>query len=106
MGAIGYLIHVTLALVILNKEVERTSGMMYPRESETREVRTLDGIWNFVKSEDTNPTQGVREKWYKDDLSKVSKLHFHSASIRKHFFILQLKTSGKTNHTNACAGKL
>ncbi|XP_037944931.1 beta-glucuronidase isoform X2 [Teleopsis dalmanni] len=59
------------SLVIVNKEISQTSGMLYPRESETREVRSLDGIWNFVKSDESNPTQGVREKWYKDDLGKV-----------------------------------
>ncbi|XP_023163340.2 beta-glucuronidase-like isoform X1 [Drosophila hydei] len=58
------------SLIILNKEIETSRGMLYPRESETREVRTLDGIWNFVRSDETNPTQGVRDGWFKDDLSK------------------------------------
>lgn len=40
-------------------------------ESETREVKSLDGIWNFVKSNQTSPTEGLREKWYLNDLSKV-----------------------------------
>uniref|UniRef100_A0A1B0ARG6 Glycoside hydrolase family 2 catalytic domain-containing protein n=1 Tax=Glossina palpalis gambiensis TaxID=67801 RepID=A0A1B0ARG6_9MUSC len=50
-----------------------TTGTLYPRESETREVRSLDGLWNFVKSDITNPTQGMRDKWYLDDLSRVRK---------------------------------
>lgn len=41
------------------------------RESETREVKSLDGIWNFVKSNQSAPTQGLREKWFLNDLSKV-----------------------------------
>ncbi|XP_037821334.1 beta-glucuronidase isoform X1 [Lucilia sericata] len=71
MGVIGFCIHYAIALVILNKEITPTVGMLYPRESETREVRSLDGIWNFVKSDVTNPTQGIRDKWYTDDLSRV-----------------------------------
>lgn len=43
-------------------------------ESETREVKSLDGIWNFVKSNQTAPTQGIREKWFLNDLNKVSNI--------------------------------
>lgn len=49
-----------------------TAALLYPRESETREIKSLDGLWNFVKSNDTTPTEGLREKWYLQDLSKVS----------------------------------
>ncbi|XP_032596877.1 beta-glucuronidase isoform X3 [Drosophila grimshawi] len=65
-----YILNLTLALIILNKDVQTSRGMLYPRESETREVRTLDGIWNFVRSDESNPTQGIRDGWFKDDLSK------------------------------------
>lgn len=50
---------------------DRTEGLLYPHESETREVKSLDGMWNFVKSNETAPTEGIRNKWYLDDLSKV-----------------------------------
>lgn len=32
-------------------------------------MRSLDGIWNFARSDQTNPTEGVREGWYKNDLA-------------------------------------
>ncbi|KRF85729.1 beta-glucuronidase isoform X3 [Drosophila virilis] len=68
---IGFcILNITLALIILNKDIETTRGMLYPRESETREVRALDGIWNFVRSDEANPTQGIRDGWFNDDLSK------------------------------------
>jgi beta-glucuronidase len=35
--------------------------MLYPRESETREVKDLSGIWNFRVDADR---EGRREKWY------------------------------------------
>uniref|UniRef100_A0A1B0A7B7 Beta-glucuronidase n=1 Tax=Glossina pallidipes TaxID=7398 RepID=A0A1B0A7B7_GLOPL len=73
MVFIGYCIFYALALVLLNRDIVTTTGMLYPRESETREVRSLDGLWNFVKSDITNPTQGMRDKWYLDDLSRVRK---------------------------------
>lgn len=45
--------------------------MLYPRESETREVKDLGGIWNFkVDSGD----EGLREKWYEKDLSDPIKM--------------------------------
>lgn len=50
----------------------RTTGLLYPRESETREIKSLDGVWNFVKSNQTAPTEGIRDKWYLQDLNKVS----------------------------------
>ncbi|EDW48556.1 GM19849 [Drosophila sechellia] len=66
-----YVLHFSIALILVNKEVPQTRGMLYPRESETREVRSLDGIWNFVRSDQANPTQGVRDEWYAKELSKI-----------------------------------
>ncbi|XP_054741321.1 beta-glucuronidase-like isoform X1 [Anastrepha obliqua] len=48
-----------------------TRGLLYPRASESREVRTLDGIWRFLKSDIKDPMEGVRNGWYQDDLDKV-----------------------------------
>ncbi|EDW79771.1 uncharacterized protein Dwil_GK17842 [Drosophila willistoni] len=48
-----------------------TVGLLYPRESETREVRSLDGIWRFLKSNASDPLRGVREKWFDKSLSKT-----------------------------------
>ncbi|XKL61127.1 hypothetical protein PGB90_008184 [Kerria lacca] len=44
-------------------------GILYPRESESREVKLLDGIWNFRLSLD--PLMGFKEKWFTKDLSKT-----------------------------------
>lgn len=46
--------------------------LQFRSESETREVKSLDGIWNFVRSNESSPTEGIREKWYQNDLSKVT----------------------------------
>lgn len=47
----------------------KATGILYPRESETREVKSLDGIWNFRVS--VNPGEGVKNRWYAQKLSKV-----------------------------------
>lgn len=47
-----------------------TQGLLYPRASETRNVRSLDGMWNFVRSETNDPDEGLREQWFLKDLRK------------------------------------
>ncbi|KAJ8963678.1 hypothetical protein NQ314_005471 [Rhamnusium bicolor] len=43
-------------------------GILFPRESETRQVVSLDGIWNFVVPNTSNPFVGFEQHWYKKDL--------------------------------------
>ncbi|XP_043282204.1 beta-glucuronidase [Venturia canescens] len=45
-------------------------GLLYPRESESREVKTLDGLWDFVVSPSGDSFKGHREFWYQEALSK------------------------------------
>lgn len=44
------------------------SGILYPRDSETRQVKSLDGIWRFRSSNDS--AQGFKETWFSERLSK------------------------------------
>lgn len=46
-------------------------GILFPRESETREVVSLDGLWNFALAPTTDPSMGHREAWYQKGLTKV-----------------------------------
>lgn len=46
-------------------------GILYPRESETRQLRSLDGLWNFILSPITDPLVGFNQKWYKSELQNV-----------------------------------
>ncbi|XP_049786983.1 beta-glucuronidase-like [Schistocerca cancellata] len=43
-------------------------GVLYPRESESREVKSLDGLWNFKLDA---AEIGYAEEWYGDDLTKT-----------------------------------
>lgn len=68
MGIIGYLVSIVFGLMFVNGNEKTTEGLLYPRDSETREVRSLDGMWKFARSNTTNPSQGIREKWFLSDL--------------------------------------
>ncbi|KAL1494471.1 hypothetical protein ABEB36_010067 [Hypothenemus hampei] len=49
-------------------------GILYPRESESRQVTVLDGIWNFVAPSvnfSGNPLIGFEQHWYKRDLKDI-----------------------------------
>lgn len=70
-----YVLSFVFGFMMFSTEDTRTTGLLYPRESETREIKSLDGLWNFVKSNQTAPTEGIRDKWYLQDLSKVCVLH-------------------------------
>lgn len=48
---------------------------LYPRESETRELKSLDGIWRFVRSDPADPNEGVRDRWYDADLDDLAGAH-------------------------------
>lgn len=69
----GFTVVFTAALAIVvpvfvSSQVVPSVGLLYPRESETREVRSLDGIWNFGKSHTDNSSEGLIEQWYLRDL--------------------------------------
>ncbi|XP_058802755.1 beta-glucuronidase-like [Phymastichus coffea] len=48
-------------------------GLLYPRESETREVKSLDGFWEFLVPAADDPQQGHARAWYAQELSKAGK---------------------------------
>lgn len=68
MGIIGYMVHVVFGTMLFAGNERVTQGLLYPRESETREVRSLDGMWHFAKSDTNKPSVGLREKWYLREL--------------------------------------
>lgn len=48
------------------------ANILYPVESESREVRTLHGLWNFKISPPSNQLIGFDEKWYTMRFETVS----------------------------------
>jgi hypothetical protein len=49
-----------------------SNGILYPRESESREVKSLDGIWHFRAVPEQNQDAGFVGKWFSSPLSHVS----------------------------------
>jgi hypothetical protein len=60
-------------------------GILYPRESETRQVTTLDGVWRFRVTNDS--LRGFRERWFSQPLADVSNhlLHIHNFWVTRNF---------------------
>lgn len=52
--------------------INSTKGLLYPRETESREVRSLDGIWRFLPCDENFPDRGIIAKWYLNNLDNVS----------------------------------
>ena len=47
------------------------AGILYPRQSESREVVSLDGLWKFTTANKTNQDKGFVEKWFAKPLQLV-----------------------------------
>ena len=61
--------HVFLSLLLT--VLGSCSGLLYPRESESRDVRLLDGLWNFRADYSPDREAGFVEQWYNRPLSEV-----------------------------------
>ena len=46
-------------------------GLLYPRESESREVKLLDGVWQFRADFSPSRNEGFVNKWYSQPLMEV-----------------------------------
>lgn len=55
------------------KDPVPSQGILYPFESESRDVRSLDGMWRFLKVEYNDSMRGIEEKWFETELNKVGK---------------------------------
>ena len=49
-----------------------SQGMLFPRETETRQVKSLDGMWDFRAD---ISFVGFEEMWYSLPLAEVNVLH-------------------------------
>lgn len=43
-------------------------GMLFPRETPSRELKTLDGLWSFRADLSNNRLQGFEQQWYRQPL--------------------------------------
>ena len=64
------LLHILLPFLFLLKIC---NAGLFPKESETREVKKLDGVWNFRTIPiDVDQNIGFTDKWYSKSLSLVN----------------------------------
>ncbi|RWS26409.1 Beta-glucuronidase-like protein [Leptotrombidium deliense] len=66
MNIYSNLFSVFVIVNILN-EIKSVNAL-YPRESTTREVKSLDGIWNFRESPINDQLSGFRQNWFRAPL--------------------------------------
>lgn len=62
------------SVVILILSKVSYAGNLYPRDSETRDSKLLDGIWNFRTADLFDQDRGFREKWYESPLSQTGEV--------------------------------
>ena len=48
-----------------------TDGMLYPRETESRQLQELNGMWNFRADTSATRDVGMKQKWFDKPLAKV-----------------------------------
>lgn len=48
------------------------SGMLFPRETPSRELKELNGLWKFRADMSPNRNQGFERAWYKNRLEEVT----------------------------------
>lgn len=63
---------VLLLLVLATFISHSLANVLYPVESESREVRTLHGLWNFKISPLSYQSVGFDQKWYTKQFETVS----------------------------------
>lgn len=59
-------------LTVLGCGCPLDSGMLFPRETSSREVKELNGLWKFRADMSPNRNQGFERAWYKARLEEVT----------------------------------
>ncbi|XP_013419298.1 beta-glucuronidase [Lingula anatina] len=57
------------SILLLN--IYGVHGILYPRESESRQIQDLNGIWDFRMDDSTNRNKGFEEDWFKQPLKRT-----------------------------------
>ncbi|XP_063236028.1 beta-glucuronidase-like [Bacillus rossius redtenbacheri] len=49
-------------------------GGLYPRQTASRDLLSLDGLWNFRLTPTSDSQQGYKQQWYKQQLKKTGRV--------------------------------
>ena len=55
---------ILLFLVLVWQAGQPSDGLLFPRESESREIKDLSGLWNFKVDNSTGRKVGFEEEWW------------------------------------------
>ena len=58
-------------LILLASVNVINGGILSPQASESRELLTLDGLWQFTTADRSQQNQGFVEKWFEKSLNEV-----------------------------------
>ncbi|XP_075709032.1 beta-glucuronidase [Rhinoderma darwinii] len=61
----------TLLLLGASLTHSLSGGMLYPRETPTRELKELNGIWSFRADKSSDREEGFQQQWYKRPLRET-----------------------------------
>ena len=56
-------------------------GMLYPRDSESRTLRRLDGMWNFRIDDSPARNESFVNKWFMNWLDKVCQFYMFEIHV-------------------------
>ena len=62
-------------------------GMLYAKESETREIKELNGLWNFRADKSSSRDAGFTQKWFMQSLAKVNIIILICVHKNLHVFV-------------------
>lgn len=81
-GRCGVL-RVLFLLSVLDPGCPLDTGMLFPRESASREVKELNGLWSFRADMSPNRNEGFDRAWFKSRLAEVSRTEANSCNFRR-----------------------
>ncbi|XP_069556770.1 beta-glucuronidase-like [Brachyistius frenatus] len=61
---------VVCLVAVFDAVVPLDTGMLFPRESSSRELKELNGLWDFRADKSANRNQGFERSWYKSRLAE------------------------------------
>ncbi|KAM9846484.1 beta-glucuronidase [Aulostomus maculatus] len=70
-GAAAVLPVLSLCALLRDAACMPRTGMLFPRESPSREVKELSGVWSFRADKSPNRNQGFEKGWYKSRLAET-----------------------------------
>ena len=68
----GFILAIFLFITLFNKG----RCILFPRESESRELKDISGLWNFRADNSSNRNLGFEKEWWQKPLRQVVKAKF------------------------------